>query len=73
VAEPVYYGPDATVAYDLVCSLKSTQDQLAGLGPTAAEVARGRLRAMLAARETDRGVFFDSRAWIVTARRGSAN
>jgi hypothetical protein len=61
------------VAYDLVCSLKSTQDQLARLDPAAAEAARERLRAMLAARETDHGVSFDSRAWIVTARRGTAS
>jgi SAM-dependent methyltransferase len=69
VHEPVYYGPDAAFAYEIVHSLKSTSDLLAELDPAAAERALERLRAMLAARETGDGVLFDSRAWIVTARR----
>ena len=44
----------------------------AGLGrqdATAAARALGRLREMLAAHMSGNGVWFDSRAWIVTARR----
>ena len=43
----------------------------ARLDPNAvtAEQARTRLRATLAAHNTDGGVYFDSRAWIITARR----
>ncbi|MEU3273127.1 hypothetical protein ABZ639_19990 [Saccharomonospora sp. NPDC006951] len=35
----------------------------------AAERAHDRLRATLAAHDTGEGVYFDSRAWIVTALR----
>ncbi|GAA5057606.1 hypothetical protein GCM10023318_36100 [Nocardia callitridis] len=35
----------------------------------AAEQARTRLRDTLASHTTDCGVYFDSRAWIITARR----
>jgi SAM-dependent methyltransferase len=69
VPEPVYYGPDADVAYQIVCSFKTTSDLLAELDPAAAERARARLRAALAAHAAGDGVWFDSRAWIVTARR----
>jgi SAM-dependent methyltransferase len=69
VHEPVYYGPDVATAYDIVSDMKMTKDPLAGLDAAAAESARSRLRAALAAHHTDGGVLFDSRAWIVTARR----
>ena len=39
------------------------------LDPAAAERAVGRLREALAAHTSDDGVWFNSRAWIVTARR----
>jgi ubiquinone/menaquinone biosynthesis C-methylase UbiE len=68
VHEPVYYGPDVNTAYDIVCSFKSSKDMLARLDGGAAECALGQLRKMLADRLTGEGVFFDSRAWIVTAR-----
>ena len=45
------------------------QDLLADLDAAAAERARARLRATLDAHTTESGVQFDSRAWIVTARR----
>lgn len=69
VHEPVYYGPDTTTAYDLVRSMKITSDLLAERDPAATEQALVRLRAALAAHETSQGVWFDSRAWIVAARR----
>ena len=47
----------------------NSRDLLAGLDAATAEQARTRLRATLAAHNTDSGVYFDSRAWIVTARR----
>lgn len=67
VAEPVYYGPDAETAYDLVMGFRSTREQLAPLDEVAAGAARARLRATLAEHTRDGGVFFGSRAWIVTA------
>ena len=68
--EPVYYGPDSAVAYDIVIGLRSTRDLLAGLDAAAAVPALQRLRATIAAHETDSGVFFGARSWIITARRG---
>jgi SAM-dependent methyltransferase len=72
VREPVYYGPDAGAALDLVLDMKRHRDLLAGLDAAAAQRALIRLREMLAARETSQGVLFDSRAWLVTARRARA-
>ncbi len=68
VQEPVYYGPDVDTAYAIVCSFKNTKDVLARLDAGAAARVREQLRAMLVDRLTAGGVFFDSRAWIVTAR-----
>jgi SAM-dependent methyltransferase len=69
VHEPVHYGPDSATAHELVLGLRDTKDLLADLDAAEAEQALRRLRATLAAHETGSGVLFDSRAWIVTARR----
>jgi SAM-dependent methyltransferase len=69
VHEPVYYGRDASAALDFVRGLWSTNDMLKRLDQASAERALERLRETLAAHEGARGVWFDSRAWIVTARR----
>jgi SAM-dependent methyltransferase len=69
VHEPVWYGPDAAAALDWVRGFTSTNDVLKRLDPLTAERALERLREMLAAHANDDGIWFDSRAWIVTARR----
>ena len=69
VHEPVCFGPDAAVAFDVVSGLRSTKDLLAGMDEEQAGQAVARLRATLAAHETSEGVFFDARTWIVAARR----
>jgi SAM-dependent methyltransferase len=69
VHEPVYYGPDATVALDVVSGLRSTKDLLAGMDAAQAGEALDRLRAALAAHQTGEGVFFDARTWIIAAHR----
>ncbi|WP_328582673.1 class I SAM-dependent methyltransferase [Streptomyces sp. NBC_00370] len=69
VHEPVYYGPDTATALDSVLRLLKFQDLLADLDTTTADQARTRLHTTLAAHDTGDGVHFDSRAWIVTARR----
>jgi hypothetical protein len=69
VHEPVYYGPDVAAALDWVRGFAFTGNVLKRLDPAAAERAVERLRDALAARMSEDGVWFDSRAWIVTARR----
>ncbi|MET7951022.1 class I SAM-dependent methyltransferase [Micromonospora sp. NPDC005324] len=69
VNKPVYYGPDSATAFDAVLSLWESRNLLANLDAAAAQQARTRLRATLDAHQTDGGVYFDSRAWIVEARR----
>ncbi|NEA63952.1 class I SAM-dependent methyltransferase [Streptomyces sp. SID12488] len=68
VHEPVCYGPDSATAFNAVLRLWEVKDLLAALDATATEQARTRLRTILDAHNTDGGVYFDSRAWIVTAR-----
>ena len=67
--EPVFYVPDAESAYEIVCSMSMTRDVLSRLGTSEARSARARLRRLLADHETSQGVAFDSRAWLVTAKR----
>lgn len=69
VHEPVYYGPDAAAALDLVRDMRQPRDLLARMDAASAQRALIRLRELLAAHETAKGVLFDSRAWLVTARR----
>jgi SAM-dependent methyltransferase len=69
VREPMYFGPDVATALDWIRGFASTRETLDRLDPAAAARALGRLRTMLAAHSGDKGVRFDSRAWIVTARR----
>jgi SAM-dependent methyltransferase len=68
IHEPVLYGPDPAAACDAVLGLQHARDLLAGLDAPTAEHALDRLRATLTAHDTGSGVYFDSRAWIVTAR-----
>lgn len=68
VREPVFYGPDAEAAFDAVAGFQFVKEALARPGEPPGAATR-RLRDVLAAHETAEGVLFDSRAWIVTARR----
>jgi len=71
VDEPVFYGPDVAAALEFVYGFRSTVQALANLEPAAAARAERRLHETLAAHlRGDDGVVFDSRAWIVSARRG---
>jgi SAM-dependent methyltransferase len=69
VHEPVYYGPDVAAALDWVRGFTCTRNALEALDSAAAARAVGRLRDTLSAHLTSDGVRFDSRAWLVTARR----
>jgi SAM-dependent methyltransferase len=60
VREPVYYGPTAEAARDAIRGFRMGDD------------SRGsdeRLLALVRERERPDGVWFDARAWIMTARR----
>ena len=69
VHEPVYYGPDVAAALDWVRGFTCTSEILRRLDPVAASRAVGHLRETLSAHLSDDGVWFNSRAWIITARR----
>jgi SAM-dependent methyltransferase len=69
VREPMYFGPDVATALDWIRGFACTREALDRLDPDGAARALGRLRVMLAEHRGGRGVRFDSRAWIVTARR----
>jgi SAM-dependent methyltransferase len=68
VDEPVYYGADVTEALEWVGGFLDVSTVLARLDPAARNVALGRVRDALGAHHSaDRGVVFDSRAWLVSA------
>lgn len=68
VHEPVFYGADVDAAQEAIVALFLAQDGVAG--PNAArDGTLRRLRALLQSHLTAEGVFFDSRAWIVTASK----
>jgi SAM-dependent methyltransferase len=69
VNEPVYYGKDVDAALKWVRGFSYTQAALRQLGPAAAEFAVERLRKVIAEHQSECGVWFGSRAWIVTAKR----
>ena len=69
VHEAVYYGPDVAAALDWVRGFTCTNQVLERLDSAAAARALKRLQDALAAHLNDDGVWFDSRAWIVTAVR----
>jgi SAM-dependent methyltransferase len=70
VREPVYYGPDTAAAYDFVTGMRHIQEILATVDAQTAERSRQRLRVALAEHDTGSGVYFGSRVWIITGRRG---
>lgn len=69
VREPMYFGLDVAAALDWVRGFAYTGEVLSRLDPAAAARALERLRDTLGAHMSDDGVWFDSRAWIVSARR----
>ncbi len=69
IHEPVFYGPTVDAAHGAAVDLFLPKD---GLADASASKARERLRTLLEAHSTADGVLFDSRAWVVTARRTGA-
>jgi SAM-dependent methyltransferase len=70
VHEPVLYGHDLDAALAFVRGFQDTSAALASLSDGEAARTVERLRETLAAHHSDeRGVAFDSRSWLITARR----
>jgi len=69
VRRPMYFGQDVADAFGWIGGFASTKGVLDGLDPASREVALERLRETLVASAREDGVWFDSHAWIVKARR----
>jgi SAM-dependent methyltransferase len=68
VHAPVYYGADVAAAYEAIVGLFLPGEPRIDAKPPRDEVLN-RLHALVDAHLTSDGVQFDSRAWIVTARK----
>jgi hypothetical protein len=70
VHEPVLYGHDLDAALAFVRGWQTTSAALASLSDGEAARVVERLRETLAAHHSvERGVVFDARSWLITARR----
>jgi SAM-dependent methyltransferase len=69
VHEPVYYGPDVESAMGFVSRFSTVTKALESQPAVERERTLGRLRDVMAAHRTNDGVWFDSRAWVVSAHR----
>jgi SAM-dependent methyltransferase len=69
VRAPVCYGPDADAALAFVSQFANVSATVGALGEPERERALGRLCQLFETHRTPEGVCFDSRAWIVKARR----
>ena len=69
VRQPIYYGQDVAAALAWVGGFVCAKEVLDRLDPTGSDLALERLREILVAHAREDGVWFDSRAWIVKARR----
>jgi SAM-dependent methyltransferase len=69
VHEPVYYGPDVAAALEWIRGFASVNDVLKRLDHVSTEPVLDRLRQTVAEHLSGQGVWFDSRAWIVTTSR----
>jgi hypothetical protein len=70
VREPVYYGPDVESAVGFVSRFSNVTAAVESQPAVERERVLERLRAVIAEHRTPDGVWFDSRAWIITARCG---
>jgi SAM-dependent methyltransferase len=69
VRQPIFFGQDVAAALDWIGGFACTREALDRLDPTGRELALERLRETLVAHDREGAVRFDSRAWIVKARR----
>jgi SAM-dependent methyltransferase len=71
VAEPICYGQDSVLACAAVRGLRSVRTALEQMTADEADAALLRLRRTLAAHQRPDGVWFDARAWLITATRAA--
>jgi SAM-dependent methyltransferase len=71
VRAPVHYGADVARALDFVSAFSNVRRVVESQPSVERARTVARLRDVMAEHRTDDGVRFDSRAWIVTARRGT--
>jgi hypothetical protein len=64
----VYYGDSVEAALEWIGQFQATRDALQSLDAASAEREQARLRGIVAQHYRDQGVWFDSRAWIISAR-----
>lgn len=69
VHEPVYYGPDVHAAFEFVAGFAIVRETVVRLDARQRERTLSRLHQLLAAHRRADGVWLDSCAWIVAARR----
>jgi len=69
VHAPMFWGDDPETAFGFVTGLSVPQAVLSGLDAGGRASVEQRLRDLMADHLTAAGVLFDSRAWVVTARR----
>ena len=67
VHEPVYYGDSIEAALAWIGQFQTTREALRSLDAAAIEREQARLREAVAQHQRDDGIWFDSRAWIVSA------
>jgi len=68
VHEPVYYGDSVAAALDWIGRFQATRNILQSLDAASAEREQVRIRDVVERHHREDGVWFDSRAWIVSAR-----
>jgi SAM-dependent methyltransferase len=69
VHESVYYGPDVAAAVAWIGGFADVRNTLQQLDPASRDHALDRLVRTLEAHARADGIWFDSRVWIITARR----
>jgi SAM-dependent methyltransferase len=69
--EPICYGQDSVLACESVRGLRSVGAAFEAMTPDDAQAALLRLRRTLAAHQRPDGVWFDARAWLITATRAA--
>jgi ubiquinone/menaquinone biosynthesis C-methylase UbiE len=69
VREPVYYGESVEAAVEWVRGFRFVKNVLQGLDAVAAARLLASLRDAMAKSSSEKGVWFDAREWIVTAKR----